>query len=263
MNKSLKQDYSWLIDEHRKWLNQFCKEASSKWEKLLKNDVEAALCEAGTRKLLADNEVQVKPNDHLSNGGPDFLCNKNDGTFYVEVTCITKDAATKATGLSDPLQGPCLYAFLTERIRSEVSNKTQQCSNLDAPCIIVIGTFHFEAGIHCFSKYAAGQVLTATPKLTGRFDSQSCQVVGQLYQSTDLVDSAFIREKKDSPGQMEYARNPISAILLCLFDFGEWSPIGILHPNPNHKFDRGLLADIEFCRLADGYQTGELSVEWI
>ena len=54
-----------------------------------------------------------------------------------------------------------------------------------------------------------------------------------------------------------------SGILLCSFRIKDSEIIGVLHPNANYPFDRSLLPKIEFCRLKDGYQDGNLEVEWI
>ena len=94
------EDYCNEIQSHRDWLKLFGNTYVTKWERLLKADPEAAICEAATRKLLFEHQVTVEPHDEPSSGGPDFSCNKNEKGFYVEATCIKKNGATKATGLS-------------------------------------------------------------------------------------------------------------------------------------------------------------------
>jgi len=71
----------------------------------------------------------------------DYLCIRNGQYFYVETTCVTMKVATKKTGLTDMLQHKaCCYRLLTKKIFAEVCNKTPQCSNLGAPCLIAICT---------------------------------------------------------------------------------------------------------------------------
>ena len=91
----LKSIYSGLIEEHRSWLKPFGWQSLNKWENLLKPQLEPAICEAVARRLLSEHKVDVEPYEDISKGGPDFLCTKNDKHFYVEVTCITKETATK------------------------------------------------------------------------------------------------------------------------------------------------------------------------
>jgi len=95
-------------------------------------------------------------------------------------------------------------------------------------------------------------------------DPKQEQAIGDMHQSTELRNSVFIRFQKNSDGQVEFARNPVSAILL--FGYGCRPPevVGALHPNDNQHFDRSLLSSIEFCRFAEGCQsTGKLRGEWI
>lgn len=259
----MKKHYSKDIEEHREWLEGFGVQPLRKWETLLENDPQAAICEACTRRLLADQNVDVKPNDHGPDGGPDYLCAKNGKSFYVEVTCITKDAATRETGLSDPELACTDHYSLTRKILGEVSNKTRQCSNLGTPCLLAIGTLHGPASELCFRKDDAEDLLTGTSKITANIDTRDGQMVGEPYETTSLSDSVFVRRIKSSPNKIEYARFPISGVLLCPFGCKPSYSVGVLHPNPNYPFERKLLPDIPFGILRDGHQDGNFSVEWI
>ncbi len=268
--EQLISDYSDSISKHRAWLKRFDKQRVKKWEDFFESSPEGAICEAATRKLLSEHEVKVEPYEDLSSGGPDFRCTKDNKLFYVEVTCISKDTATKKTGLSDvPPRTSRVQRFdlPTKKIFSAICNKASQCANLDKPCIVAICTLHFQAGAVCFSKplnkKVAEQLLTGTTFITLKIDTQLGQAVGPLHETTDLHDSAFVRPVKCSPNKIEHARNPISAALLCYFGTNSFTAVGALHPNPNHPFDRALLPNIEFCKLAEGYQSGQLKVEWI
>jgi hypothetical protein len=259
-------EYADTIAEHHLWLQQFNKQQLKKWEDLLKANPEAAICEAETRKLLSNHRIDVKPYDGLYQGGPDFLCTKNGKTFYVEVTCITIDIATKKTNLppSYPKKPSTqYYRLLTKHILGELCNKTPQCSGLEQPCIIAITTLHSRAGASCFRKPVCGDILTGTPQITMDIDVKKGHATGEPYQTTDLRDSAFIRFTKKADGTVEYARNPISAVMLCAFGQYPIDIYGLLHPSPNYPFDRALLPKIKFCRLAEGYQNNRLTVEWI
>jgi len=260
----LESMYSKEVANHRDWLRAFGKQRLEKWQKLLGIDPEAAICEASTRLFLSEQSVSVQPYEDLSGGGPDFLCCRNDMTFYVEVTCVTKEKVTAKSRLNDQPMGATYYELLTDVFLGELCNKVPQCSNLDAPCIVAIGTLHRQGAAKCFGKHAVEDLLTGTPRITMRFDPERGRGVGEPYESTNLEDSAFIRFDKTSRGQVECARNPISAVFLCAFGYCSAKVVGALHPNPNRNFDRNLLPYIEFGRLAEGYrETGQFKVEWI
>ena len=182
-------------------------------------NLEAALCEAATRKLLVDHGCDVEPFEDSGLGGVDFKCSKNGNTFYVEATCITKDVASDKSGLTHLPQRnkATYYKFLTQTIWQELSNKTSQCSGLTKSCIVVIGTFHFQVGCRCFRELAAEDLLTGKTYITQHIDTKLGKAVGEVYQSTKLESSAFIRPDKKSPNLFEHARCPISAVLLCSF----------------------------------------------
>ena len=258
------QKYANEIGGHRKWLRSFNEGYASKWEKLLKADPEAAICEAATRELLLQHAIEVKPNEDPSSGGPDFICTRDGKCFYVEVTCITTEKVTQKAHLTDNPSTDGYYRLLTKEILGEICNKTRQCSNLNAPCIIAISTLHRRAGARCFDKHGVENLLTGTRDLSMKFDAEQGRGIGNIYEIADLRDAAFIRFDRGSAGQIEFARNPISAVLLCAFGYLPMKAVGALHPNPNLEFDRALLPNIEFARLAEGFnQTNQLDVEWI
>jgi hypothetical protein len=261
----MKDEYSQLIDQHQQWLNSFEEERLKQWKNSLNNNIEAALCEAATRKLLVDHGCNVEPFEDRALGGVDFKCSKNSNAFYVEATCITKEVASTKSGLTDSFQSnkATYYEFLTRTIWQELSNKTLQCSGLDAPCIVVIGTFHFQAGCLCFDDLAIEELLTGITYITKRIDAKLGKAVGETYESTKLESAAFIRPNESPPNFFEYARCPISAVLLCPFGTEPIKTIGVIHPNPNYPFKRDLLSDIKFCKLNDNYKHGLLKVEWI
>lgn len=262
--KTIISSYSDEINEHRVWLEPFGKQRLDKWEELLAVNPEAAICEALTRLFLSKQGVFVKPYEDLSRGGPDLICYISNISFYMEITCVTKEKVTKKSKLNDQPTGASYYKLLTDVFLGELRNKVPQCSKLDAPCIVAICTLHRQGGAKCFGKIDVEDLLTGTTHVSMEFDTKQGQGVGKVYKSTDLRDSAFIRLDKTSTGQIEFARNSISAVLLCAFGYLQMKVVGALHPNPNYPFNRTLLDKIEFGRLAEGcIQTDRLNVEWI
>jgi hypothetical protein len=122
---------------------------------------------------------------------------------------------------------------------------------------------HSQASDLYFDDCAAEELLTATTYIAHYISEKTHGPVGSTYKRTRLENSAFIRFVKGSSGKIEFARNSISAVLLCGFGSIPPNVVGCLHPNPNYPFERALLPKIKFCRLAEGYQTGRFTVEWI
>lgn len=260
----MQEDYKHEIDQFRQWLGSFERQRLDNWDRLLKANPESALCEAMTYHSLIENGCSVEPFQDLSTGGVDFKCYQGDKVFYVEVTCISREKVTKESGLSHMPQGGCYYSPLTKTFWNEISQKVPQCSGLDAPCLIAIGTFHFQGGSVCFNDSKAEEILTGKSYVAMMFDTRIGQVVGQPYSETELESAVFIRPTKQQKGGIEYARSPISGVLLCAYSGVPSRIVGVLHPNPNHLFERELLPKIKFGKLKDGYKkNGILDVEWI
>jgi len=262
---SLTDNYAGDIKQHRMWLKNFDERRLKKWDDLLKADPEAAICEAKTRILMANHNVDIRPYEDLSQGGPDFGCSKDGRDFYVEVTCISIKAATRESRLY-PTDNPDIddscYEDMTEKCRSEIGGKVKQCSKVEAPRIVVIGTLHPKVSVCCIDEVAAEELLTATTYITGNINRRTGEKIGETYESTLLENSAFIKPSKDSTNWIEHVRCSVSAVLLCGFGVDSPNVVGCLHPSPIYAFDRVLLPRIKFCKLADGYQKGPLHVEW-
>ncbi|MHC4169715.1 MAG: hypothetical protein ACYSWQ_22440 [Planctomycetota bacterium] len=257
-------NYKEDIKQHRVWLKNFNERRLKKWDDLLQANPEAAICEAKTRLLMADHNVDIQPYEDLSQGGPDFECSKNGRAFYVETTCISIEAATRESSL-EPIYNLDVddsgYYDMTEKFRSEIGGKVKQCSKVVAPRIVVIGTLHPQASDCCFDELAAEEVLTGTTYITGKINTRTGEKVGDTYEVTKLEDSAFIRPSKESTIWIEHARCSVSAVLLCGFGSNPPNIVGCLHPSPAYAFDKVLLPRIHFFRLVDGYQKGPLQVE--
>jgi len=264
--KNLIKIYTNLLDEHRVWLKGFDKRYSTKWENLLnKNCCEAAICEAATRKLLSEQEVSVKPNENLATGGPDFLCTKDGKNFYVEVTCITKDAMTKATRLPSEPEGSvfCCSSSPTKRILQEIGRKAERCANLNSPCIVVVCTLHQWGGGIITNDIEIQKLLTGELLIGGTLNPNSGRFENFKWISR-LWGALFNRFAETEKEKVVEARKTISAVLIFAISAKNYgSAKGLLHPNPNRSFDRKLLPKIEFCKLADGYQTGSSRVKWV
>ena len=258
-----------LIGSHRGWLKGFNKIHLKFWDDLFtKDNSEAAICEAGTRQLLEELDVNVEPCSFGGNDpNPDFKCQKNNKLFYVDATCVMKDTATKSSQLDDVLhnQKASYYSLLTEAYFRKADKKESQFKNLNTPCMVAIGTLHFQAGALCFDKKSAEEILTGKSGLSIQISKRTGVAVGEPYNSTSLEAAPFIKVRKiicDEP-LIQPVRQTVSAVLLCPFGSHPVRCLGILHPKPYYEFDRGLLPDIEFCRLKAGWEEGNFTTEWI
>lgn len=254
-----------LIKLFIRWIEQFDNQHARNWAKLYKNDPEAAMCEATFWGALTDCGVQLKPNADLSGEKrqPDLLCRQDGQEFYVEVTCIPIEKATRQTGLEHEIKlgaNAQFYSLLNRAIFNKCIKKAQQCSEKDAPCLLAIGTFHGRASASCMRKEYLQDLLTGDPCLTMDFDPVEGKTVGEPYQTTKQKSSSFVRPSGKSV--FEYARESISGLLLGGFGCAPPRMYGILHPNPARGFDPGLLPRIPFCELHFDLPRASFFVEW-
>lgn len=264
-----KKFFDQLIGSHREWLIDFDEVHLHAWDNLFtKDNSEAALCEAATRQLLEDLDFNVEPCSFGGNDrNPDFKCQNNSKLFYVDATCVMKDTATRRSQLDDipHNQKASYYFLLTETFFRKADKKESQFEKLNAPCLIAIGTLHFQVGALCFDKKSAEKILTGKSRITIPFSKSTGGTVGKPYNSTSLKSAPFLKVRKiicDEP-LIQPVRQTVSAVLLYPFGTHPAKCLGILHPKPYYEFDRVLLPDIEFCCLKAGWEVGNFTTEWI
>lgn len=253
-----------VLREFIRWIEQFDKRHARAWALRYKADAEAATCEAMFWGVLADCGVTVEPNADLTGRkrAPDFVCYKNEQKFYVEATCIHIDTATKHTGLEHmpKKDGANCYSPLNDAIYKEVVSKTPQCADLDAPCLLAVGTFHFHASVSCVDKVFVEWLLTGKGSLGFQFDPRRGEVVGEPYQATHLESATSLRPSKLEG--IEPVRQPVSAMLVGGFGCKPPIVLGLVHPYPVREFDPQLLDRIAFCRLKIDVRSATLTTEW-
>lgn len=252
-----------LIRLFVKWLEGFDEQHATNWGLLYKDNPEAAMCEATFWGLLTDCGVAVEPNACLDKAlsAPDFRCKKDGFEFFLEVTCIQIETATKRTGLQHLPESGVNYSLLNGAICYECIQKTKQCASVDAPCVLGIGTFHSHASVVCVTETPMEWLLTGEQSIGWGFDPEFGQTVGDPYSVTELRCATFFNRLRDNTGPNK-ARSPISALLVGGF-CNPPNVYGILHPEPVHEFDRSVLGRIEFCRLRPGYESGGMQTEWM
>ena len=253
-------------DEFIRWIEQpqFNPQHAKNWARLYINDPEAAMCEATYWAVMSDCGVSVAPNADLTGKpAPDFVCLKTERKFYVEVTCIREETATRQTGLNPnpSFDGKASsYASLNDAIFHECISKTPQCAGLDAPCIIAIGTFHHQASILGVREVFIECLLTGQTNIGVQFDATEGRCVGEPYEMTRFRSAAFTRIAKSS---VEHARHPISGVLVGGFGCSPPAIFGALHPSPVREFDPTILDRIPFCCQAINLEAGTVGTHWI
>ena len=240
-----------IVDSHREWLKQFNERHLKKWDDLFaKNNPEAALCEAATRQVLEEFDVDVEPyDDSSSEPTPDFKCCKDGIVFYVEVTCIPKEVATRKSGLEEDYEKDrvCEYAPLNIPISLKAQHKYYQSKNLEVPFLLVIGTFHTQVSENWFIKETASEMLKCAPIFFPVGKNQEMNKDNYKHFKDHSGGFVFIKINNNSLTNCDYKLKSISGILLCPFGIKEPKILGVLHPNPNYPFYRNLLPKVEFC----------------
>ena len=270
--EALRQCHASMIQDHREWLRNLGDPARLKaWDDDLESSPESALCEAYVRHLLGKQVECIEPAEDLSTGGPDFHCVQRGHSFYVESTCITISAATRASELPYLATNACSHRLLTQFFKSKCLAKARQCSRRqDAPCLLAIGTFHPAACDSCFDDFAIEMALTSEPLMTPEVEvtredngTETIHTSGETKDVTDLKLAAFMSTISTDKPEAEFARRSISGLLLCGLAYAS-SPtiIGALNIGARRLFDRRFLPTIDFCRLSPGYDNGIIRVEW-
>lgn len=255
-----------LIGRFVKWLERFDQQHARNWARLSHNDWEAALWEATLWGVLTDCGVQVKPNADLSGTkrAPDFLCHQGEQMFFAEATVVRIAAAAKKTGLPHPPRPPEVrfhYTNLNEAILAECCNKVAQCAQSPGPCLVAIGTLHYEASVVCVQKHHLERLLTGSKAFAIDVNFGEDRTFSNPYPVTNLdKPSLFLRPGADG---IEYARSPISAVLVGGLGCRPPNIFGLLNPHPKYRFDRTWLRAIEFCRVKEDFDSGILETEWI
>ncbi len=253
-----------LDDEHRQWLGGFDQQYLADWERLLNADAEAAMCEAGIRRLLESRKVAVQPNTDLTEDGrsPDFLCTRSGQQFYVDATCIEEETAARITGLRNDgsLQTLTNPTPLNWAIFNKCIDKASQFKGLTHPRLVAIGTFHSAAAMLSFSPPWSDMILTGMTTMSVTIDKEDLSSVGGIQQTSELHSAAFLRSENGD--EIGFARSSISGLLLCGLSFQPIGVIGLLHPNPARPFNPKLLPRISFGCVEVCHESGDLRVRW-
>lgn len=178
----------------------------------LDSQPESARAEAVTFSLFRSVLDDVKIEEDVVTGGPDFLCVAENAKFIVEVTCLEGDAVAAQSGFPNglPEDGSGGYfGMITHMLRTKVSEKTPQLSGYGMPRALAITSEHIVAD-ELLGPYAAEMFLTSDTKITVPIVAGET-IDEKIHLTTDLKDSVFFRFKN---GVVELCRRSISTIFL-------------------------------------------------
>ena len=242
-----------LVENYENVLNVNYPEHVKRFRKQLRAEPESARAEAVVFSFLKENTTDVKVEEHLVKGGVDFRCQKDDSEFVVEVTCLTRESVSCASGLSDEVPQPRTvgsYERIPQRLMQEAVNKASQMSGYNCPRVLIITSEHLHADL-VFDSLSASYLLTGKPLIA----------IHSPILITELKESVFFRLNKK--GELESCRKSISAILLFSVTGSSASVVGLLHPDPAHKFPPQLLSSVPFIGMKEyPPENGRILTEW-
>lgn len=225
----------------------------------LENNKGGAESEAVAYHFFKGKVEQVQIYETLNEGGVDFQCQTGASKFVAEVTHLDSESVSCVSGLKNELtSGVRFYSKINPILFNTVSRKTSQMSGYECPGILIIACSHLHAGA-LLGTIDAEWLLTGDNKIelsvfreAGGFTS--------VNNVTEMENSCFLRWNAG----WEPAHRNISAILF--FDISGVSAfvLGILHPDPIHKFSPELLPFTPFVRLKKWPpEDGRLEIEWV
>ncbi len=221
----------------------------------LKTNPEGAIAEAVTFHFFRSNLDTVQVNEEPNKGGVDFLCKIGSSEFIAEITSLQAETVTRKSGLEHkPTKRHSVRPFspITRKLCDTVYDKAFQMSGYNCPGVLVIACKHPLGGV-LFDSSGAERLLVGDIKIGLSSSRESTNV-------TELKDSCFLRYNQE----WELGNRSISSILLFHISEVSASVLGILHPNPTHKFLPEFLPSIPFLRLKQWPPNdNKIKTEWV
>jgi hypothetical protein len=255
------------------WINGENQTAGKAWLRRLKSDqseqVESAVAEAVVWDFIGCRCDSTCLNESPGTGGVDFKFIVDGQSFLVEVTNISIKAATDASAMPDTDLFSGFYGLLTKNIRQKIRGKLKQARRQsDHPLLVAVTTLHWNASRACISRKAVEFAMGSPPHITRKFNPNTGELEGDLYQSTDLSQSVFLSPQPVAgPDGLPIAQakyQPISGFLVGGFGLDPKSVcvLGALNPEASRPFDPAMLPDIPFCSFKEWPATTKLGFHW-
>ena len=247
---------NFLVNEYPKRSKPFCD--------LLASQPASARTEAITFHYFKDNIDKIQVEEDPGKGGVDFRCITRKSEFVVEVTHLEDESVSQASGLGNeiPEHGTVRsYCRITHLLRKAASGKAEQMSGYCCPRILVMTSEHVYANDLLSSKIAAESLLTSDTSIS--IPHPLANPEPGIGLETCLENSVFFRPNNQND-DFEACRRSISAILLCSIYENAMEIVGILHPDPVHKFPIKFLPTIPFVKLKNWPpRDNKIGTEWV
>ena len=253
-----------LADNYKKFLTNEHPERIKSYCALLASHPASARAEAITFYFLRDNADKVQIEEDPTKGGVDFCCETRKSEFVVEVTHLEDESVSQASGKRNEIPENNTvgsYCRITHLLRSNASDKVRQMSGYCCPRLLVMTSEHIYANDLLSSKIAAEFLLTSDTSIP--VPHPSAKPEPALILETNLENSVFFRSNNQN-NDFESCRRSISAILLCSIYANAMGIIGILHPDPVHKFPIKFFPTIPFVKLKKWPpENNKIATEWV
>ena len=250
-----------LVDNYRRFLENEHPTRVKSYDDLLNRQPASARAEAVAFYFLRTYSDNIHVEEDSKKGGVDFRCQKGNAEFVAEVTCLDAESVARKSGLkNEPPRNRSggWYSGITNKLFDKVDEKTNQMSGYDCPAILVMTCEHPLTDM-LLDRIDAEFLLTGDQKIAVVPFSNSTE---NLDSVTDLENSVFFLYNQEN-GKLESCRRSISAILLFSIFGASILVVGILHPDPIHRFPIELLRSVPFVRLKSWPpEKGILEIEW-
>jgi len=257
------------------WINTHNYSAAGTWARRLNSPnvetVEGAVAEAVIWDFIGTRCESTRLNDMPGTGGVDFEFTAQNQTFLVEVTNISTDAASAASGMPniDPSKSFGFYGLLTKQIRQKVRRKLDQVQKQSKhPVLVAVTTLHHNASRACVDRRAFEFAMGSPPSIAFNWNPDTGAVEGKLYESTDLSQSVFLSPHpilgSDGAPVAQAKYQPISGFLIGGFGLSPSNVrvFGGLNPEALRPFDPAILPDIPFCSFREWPATSHVNFQW-
>ena len=262
-----------LVPDYMDFLKTKDQKRVKSFQSLLSTQKASAISEAVAFHYFRYYVDIVQVEEVVNKGGVDFRCQTGDTNFVVEVTHLDVEAVENRSGLpNDPTQDNAVGCFssITKKLHDTVDKKAHQMSGYECPGILVIACTHNLADL-LFSTSAAEDLLVGDIKIQIPIpehlltdDTKKHTPIEDPRQNlslrTDLENAIFFRWNDG----WEACNRSISAVLLFHISGANAFVLGILHPEPVHKFPIQFLPSVPFVRLKKWPPEDELMLtEWV
>jgi len=268
------QQWSKPLNAYANWIGVHNLEAGEMWSRRLNSadveKVEGAVAEAVMWDFLSSRSESVRLNETPGGGGVDFEFTAKGSRFLVEVTNISSEAASRASGMPNLALHNGFYGLLTAQIRQKVRRKLTQALNESVcPVLVAVTTLHYNASCLCCDRRAVEYAMGSPPQITFKLNLGTGETQGEPYESTDLRQSVFLSPSPilDADGSpiVQAKYEPISGFLLGGFGLDQRNVVrvfGGLNPEAIRPFDTSLLPDIPFCSFAEWPAATRIGFKW-